>query len=264
VGIQLNPATLGRDGLRNDHTRTEASDTDSLPPPTTCHPPLGSQVAPPFTSQKPVRCRDFLNVGDHDDFLDELAGFLDDDDRDEPPVPTWRATIRRGTLMLTNWEPFLIGPGPFASQFSGRERVGITIADLTLHGQEGEEVSVRYWATGTGREQADEALVNWAADVGHKRVWLPDRLVEIEPDPDRIETETVHCPTCRARWSDSTPEFWLTVRRGGAFPKWCPICGCELPQWSVGAKPVTPAEPRDVDAWNPAAARRDRSTHKGV
>jgi len=197
-------------------------------------------------------------MGDHDDdFLDELAGFLDDDGGDGPPAPTWRVTIRRGRLMLTGWAPFLIGSGPYASLFGGRERAGVAIADLTLHGKEGEEVSVRYWATGGGREQADEALVDWARDVGLKRVWLPDRLVEIEPDPERIETASVSCPTCRARWSDSTPEFWLTVRGAGVFPKWCPICGGELPQWTVTRTGVTPRASRDADTWNPPSGRRE-------
>lgn len=122
-------------------------------------------------------------MGDHDDdFLDELARYLEDDG-DEPPSPTWRATIRRGKLMLTDWAPFLVGPGPLGSLLQGRERAGITIADLTLHGGAADEVSVRYWVTGTGREEADQRLTDWAAAVGYKRIWLPDGLVGIEPDP---------------------------------------------------------------------------------
>ena len=76
---------------------------------------------------------------------------------------------------------------------------------------------------------------------GHRRLWLPDRLVEIERDPEAITHASVRCDVCHARWSDGTPEFWLGVREAKAFPKWCPVCGCELPQWVTRAMDGTRA-----------------------
>lgn len=200
--------------------------------------------------------RDLLRVEDPDDLfedddlnelLDELTGIS------QPPDPNWRATIRRGRLMLTDWAPFLIAQGPPGALLAGRERAGVTIADLTLHGEANDELSVRYWATGTGREAADELLADWATTLGYRRLWLPDQLLELEPDPERFETAVTSCSTCRSRWSDSTPEFWLGVRRAGQFPKWCPMCGCEMPQWSIHP-PDEPA-PRQTRRANFRSAR---------
>jgi hypothetical protein len=169
---------------------------------------------------------------DHDDLnetLDEGLG----DDGDGRPAPTWRATIRGRRLMLTNWAPWLVHGGPQTKLLTEREQAGFTIADLTVHGQDDDEVSVRFYAVGTEVERAEELLIEWATRVGYRRLWLPDRLVAIEPQPDKLGTASVRCPTCRAVWQDSSPEFWLTVKRGSVFPKWCPVCGCELPQWDV-------------------------------
>jgi len=173
-------------------------------------------------------------VGDLEDFIDELA----DLDGEGLPAPTWRATIRRGQLTMTGWAPFLITSGPLGNLFGDRERAGVAIADLTILGDDADEISVRYWSPGRHREEADEVLATWAEDVGYTRLWLPDRvIVELERRPERLEGATVICPTCRARWSDATPEFWLTVRQAKAFPRWCPMCGCELPQWQVETPP---------------------------
>lgn len=168
-------------------------------------------------------------MGDFDEFIDDLVAGEDDG----LPAPTWRATIRRGQLTLTNWAPFLATNGPLGSVFPGRQRAGVAIADLTIHGDDADEVSVRYWAEGTDRAVADALLTTWAEDVGYRRLWLPDFVVELEPHPERLERAAVRCPTCRAHWSDGTPEFWLLVRGAKVFPKWCPLCGCELPQWQV-------------------------------
>jgi hypothetical protein len=168
---------------------------------------------------------------DHDDLNDLIDEWLDDGD--EPAAPTWRATIRGKRLMLTHWAPWLVRGGPQTQLLTEREQAGFTIADLTVHGEDADEVSVRFYALGTEAERAEEVLIDWATRVGYRRIWLSDRLVTIEPDPERLGAASVRCPTCRATWRDSSPEFWLTVKRGGVFPKWCPVCGCELPQWEV-------------------------------
>lgn len=180
---------------------------------------------------------------DFTESFDELAG----EDGEPELTPTWRATIRRGRLMLTAWAPWLITGGPVAALLPARARAGITIADLTVHGEDNDELSVRYLARAKPAEHAQEILLEWAELVGHKRVWLPDCImVELEPDPKRLSRATVRCEVCGSRWSDGTPEFWLGVREAKAFPKWCPVCGCEIAQWTTAPdhsrKPTKPAK----------------------
>ena len=121
---------------------------------------------------------------DHDnlnDMIDEWLG-----DGDGPPPPTWRATIRGRRLMLTHWAPWLAQGGPQAKLLTEREEAGFTIADLTVHGEDDDEVSVRFYAVGAELERAEQVLVRWAEAVGYRRIWLSDRLVTIEPDPERL------------------------------------------------------------------------------
>ncbi len=182
-------------------------------------------------------------MGDFEEFIEEFMGEADDG----VPVPSWRATIRRGRLMLTSWAPFLITGGPLGTLFPARRRAGVAIADLTNVGEG--ELAVRYWSPGPDRAEADGVLIGWARDVGYRRLWMDDRVIELEPDPERLQEASVSCPTCRAGWSDATPEFWLTVRNAKTFPKWCPLCGCELPSWTVKAaagerkSPASESEP---------------------
>ena len=195
-----------------------------------------------------------------DDF-EEFLNNLTDEDGNGISVPTWRATITRSRLTLTNWAPFLITNGPLGNLFDGRRRAGVTIADLTVLDED--EISVRYWSEGGDREEANEVLLTWAEDVGYKRCWLPDRIIaELRHVPERFSRATVRCPTCRARWSDGTPEFWATVRKSRVFPKWCPMCGCEMPQWTV-AEPDPATESEQTGAWpasdSSSAERQERT-----
>ena len=94
---------------------------------------------------------------DHDnlnDMIDEWLG-----DGDGPPPPTWRATIRGRRLMLTHWAPWLAQGGPQTKLLTEREEAGFTIADLTVHGEDDDEVSVRFYAVGAELERAEQVLV---------------------------------------------------------------------------------------------------------
>lgn len=194
-------------------------------------------------------------MSDHDhidDLIDEWLG----DDGDEPAAPTWRATIRGRRLTLTEWAPWLARGGPQTKLLSEREQAGYTIADLTIHGAADDEISVRFYAV-DDLERAEELLTAWATRVGYRRLWLPDRLVSLEPQPEALGTASVRCPTCRATWSDSSPEFWLMVKRSSLFPKWCPICGCQLPQWDVDGRPRRRRARRRAggEGWSPSETR---------
>ena len=87
---------------------------------------------------------------------------------------------------------------------------------------------------------AVRVLLSWAESVGYERVWLPDRLVALDPGALGLPAANITCPTCHATWTDNSPEFWTEVHRQGRFPTACPICAGDLPQWSIdGRRPST-------------------------
>lgn len=172
--------------------------------------------------------------------------------------PTWRATIRAGKLMLTAWTPWLFTSGPVASLLPSDARTPVTIADLTIHGRDNDEISARFCLRREPYEKAEDILVEWARQVGYKRFWLPDRLLELERDPEALTRASVRCDICRAKWSDATPEFWLIVRASKAFPRWCPACGCELPQWTTEPTDNPKLHPiAKGERWTASDSRRD-------
>ncbi len=80
---------------------------------------------------------------------------------------------------------------------------------------------------------ARHALGGWAREVGYRRVWLPDDVVEL-PGPAPVEeVADVRCTGCRGVLCDTGEHFWEHVRASGRFPTACPLCGCDLPQWRV-------------------------------
>lgn len=150
------------------------------------------------------------------------------------PDPTYRATVRKGRVMLTNWANWLASGGMWNGMLDARSRAGVTIADITIVGEDDSDVLVRFLSDGRSREDATAALCDWAERVGYRRIWFDDRLeVILDDEPAVIGKAKVRCQTCGSRWQDSTPEFWAMVREMGTFPRWCMLCGCELPQWDV-------------------------------
>jgi hypothetical protein len=148
--------------------------------------------------------------------------------------PDFRATITHNRLSLVGWHDQLFRPSaPAAHHF--RPRAGVVIADLTvIRDDDGnpEELIVAVHS-GTLRGAPRRRLLDWAAALGYRRVWLPDEIVELEPDEGMGELAETRCPNCRARWADREFEFWSMVRRSGFFPLVCPVCGGDLPQWAV-------------------------------
>ncbi len=167
-----------------------------------------------------------------DDFNPELDS--DFDAETGVPDPTFRATIRKGRVMLTAWANWLAAGGMWNGMLDARSRAAVAIADITVVGEDDSEVMVRFLNDGRAHDEAVAALCDWAQCVGYRRIWIDDRVeVILDDEPAIIAKAEVRCPTCGSRWRDSTPEFWALVRKMGAFPKWCVICGWELPQWDV-------------------------------
>lgn len=198
-------------------------------------------------------------MDDIDEIIEELEG--DGEPQDDP---TYRATIipRTGRVSVTGWAAWLARAGALGKLLEDRRRAGVAIVDLTVTGEGRDEVIARFYSDGGDLDRVEEALVEWAAHVGYRRLWLSDRMVALDPAPEQIGRATVRCPTCRAGWADSNPEFWLMVRKQGEFPRWCPVCGFELPQWRVSdpgreTRKRRPATDRRRDAeWRSAAGGR--------
>ena len=191
--------------------------------------------------------------------MDDFDEILEDLDGGGEPDPTYRATIivRTGRVSVTGWAGWLACGGAFGKLLRERERAGVAIADLTTTGADDDELIARFYADGGDLEAAEEALVEWASHVGYRRIWLSNRVAELEPSGEQIGPAHVRCPTCRAGWADATPEFWLMVRKQGEFPRWCPVCGFELPQWSVRDEARSQPRARAHRRASEAGRRRD-------
>jgi hypothetical protein len=174
---------------------------------------------------------------DFDDFLEwleeNMPELVEEVEEDQRQQPRFRAVIVRGRLLVRGWADWMARGGALGNMFRGLERRGVVVADLILLGDQEEEIVVRFLAAGPKQAEAEEILIKWAGHLGYRRLWLPDRVVDIRDGAIVPGTASVRCPTCRSDWSDSNPEFWIEVRDGGTFPTSCPLCGGELPQWAV-------------------------------
>jgi hypothetical protein len=162
-----------------------------------------------------------------------------------------------GRLTLNDWWPGLVGGGPWRQQFRERRDAGVAIADLRRErDSRGEgELAVEF-LSGGDRDGAEAVLEEWARWTGYRRIWFEDRMVDLGEQAPAPQTASAICPTCGASWDDSIPEFWASVRDNGCFPRTCPLCGGELPQWEVVARdecfldPGEPArEPGELIEW---------------
>ena len=157
-------------------------------------------------------------------------------DPDEPPGhPTYRATIVGERITVIHWVPFLASGPLHRPILREREQAGVTIADLTVLGEGTDrELVVKFLARGGG-DPVRRKLSRWAAETGHRRIWFPDRVVELKP-PSRFGTAATTCSNCGLTYREDEPEFWAMVRENGTFPTYCLVCGGDLPQWTARSK----------------------------
>jgi hypothetical protein len=173
-----------------------------------------------------------------DDFdNDGLLEAPSDDDE-----PSFRATIVGNRLRLVCWTGYLAHGGPLGGIARSRGEDAVTIADLTvvLGSDSQRELIVEPIAEGPDPELAEEVLIEWARTVGYARIWLAGRVVDLEPPAQPLGQASIDCPTCHVHWSDGTPAFWAEVFRCGSFPRWCMVCGGDLPQWRVRSRRQRP------------------------
>jgi hypothetical protein len=152
-------------------------------------------------------------------------------------APTCRATIRDGRVTLNRWRPGLAGAGP---EPAALRTVTAALADLRMSPDR--ELIVTPVARAPWTEAAEDAILRWAPTAGHRRVWLPNRVVDLDEALAAIGTAAVDCPTCSAHWEDGAVAFWGRVREDGWFPGTCLACGGSLPEWAV--VPDDPAQGR--------------------
>jgi hypothetical protein len=157
-----------------------------------------------------------------------------------------RATIAGGEITLNPPLTGMIRGGPASMTFARLE--GVAIVDLRDAGEDDSELVATVPPNAPPLGAAGRrVLADWAALVGYRRLWLPDRVVELDPPPP-VGTMSVRCPTCASVWADSSEAFWTMVRTNGHFPGYCPACGGSLPEW----RPVR------------AAAGRPRRSRRGT
>jgi hypothetical protein len=152
-----------------------------------------------------------------------------------PDAPWARAVIRNGTITLNPWSPELMSGGPQRTVLAPLARRGVALADLSSDVREDgtEELRVAWVPAGASGGAAADVLIAWAEQVGYRRVWLPDRVVDLTGRLSTGGRAAVTCPTCRLSWEDESPEFWTFVRCSGHFPATCPVCNGSLPEWRV-------------------------------
>jgi hypothetical protein len=131
----------------------------------------------------------------------------------------------------------MISSGPAAMQL-GRVRASL----LDFYITESDELIVEAVSGSSLRDEHVEILIGWARTVGYERIWLPDRVVDIEAEPAIVGVAKVNCRTCGALWQDSSTDFWLKVRDNGFFPASCPACGDSLPEMTVEAERTDEAD----------------------
>jgi hypothetical protein len=161
--------------------------------------------------------------------------------------PDFRAMVRRdGTIRLANWGPWLAAGGPLHTLLDARGRAGVAIADITVVRDE-DLVAVEAivaFRCGGGDPAQRQALRDWAARVDYRRMWFDGEIADLDPSPGGAAQ--TRCTGCRQRLIDADASFWDFVRRRGAFPTTCMLCGSDLPQWTPAPQTGRPASDPDA------------------
>ena len=163
--------------------------------------------------------------------------------------PDFRATVRRdGSVRLVDWGPWLVTGGPLYTLLDARARAGVAIADLTIVRDDAGvavELVVGFRCGDSPAHRA--ALCAWAARVGYRRVWFDGHVEDLDPAPGGAAQ--TRCTGCGTRLVDADASFWDFVRRHGAFPTACMLCGSDLPQWTPARQAGAAAcDPDDAQA----------------
>jgi hypothetical protein len=174
----------------------------------------------------------------------------------------FRATHRNGRLIVLPHHGGLATHDSVLSMLGDPADDGLMIANLgesEISGEPGAwELTVTLVTLSEPPEEAEEALVEWATNVGYRRVWLPGRVVNCEPASSFLNRATCECGTCGKTWHQSGRAFWENVLELRSLPSYCLICGGDLQGWRVGR--VTSVRPGEAhDEPDPDRSRMERS-----
>lgn len=192
--------------------------------------------------------------------LDDFGDGIETSDQEGPP--DFRASVRDGRVTLLPWFNQVFLGGPTRQLGVALDAAGVSLVDLRMTGDGPErEVTVAFQADGD-RRRADRAIARWARAVGYRRIWFPDRVEELEGLPALRPARTT-CNACGANWGEDSPDFWQIVTTAGFFPTICPLCGGDLPQWTVDfrhrARRPRRTPGRATRSVSPAVDTRERS-----
>lgn len=188
--------------------------------------------APTFSGKEAAIDDDFdIEWEDEDDLIDE-----EEPDGDPSAEPTFRATIAGTRMTLLHWMNQMWVMGPNRALVERRGEDGVSVVDLYVAGERPDrELIVKFHAVGD-RRTAERVLSRWARTTGYRRIWFPDRVEHLGSDLPTLGRARTACNACAAPWSDEGPDFWRMVHGCGHFPMMCPLCGGDLPQWTVIAR----------------------------
>jgi hypothetical protein len=151
-------------------------------------------------------------------------------EQSELSTPDFRVALMGREVSLVEWDPRLNTTSILARQGQG----GTRYADLWFVGRHGDhDVLVTHDHPDGIDEQMREVLCEWATVVGHRRIWFPKDVVELDgPLPECRRASTI-CRSCDRAISAEGLDFWSKVRACGTFPNRCSACGGILPQWLI-------------------------------
>ena len=145
----------------------------------------------------------------------------------------FRATITGQTLVLTELRPQMIAPTALREVIKRSLPAGVALADIEIDTRDGSdqtEPTIQFIAGDS--PEARERLTQWAAHVGHKRLWFEDQVVDVERLDNVLGEFETTCLGCGWYRKNSGYSFMWHAQDEGVFPINCNVCGAALPQWT--------------------------------
>ena len=145
----------------------------------------------------------------------------------------FRATITGQTLVLTELRPQMIAPTALREVIKRSLPAGVALADIEIDTRDGSdqtEPTIQFIAGDS--PEARDRLTQWAAHVGHKRLWFEDQVVDVERLDNVLGEFETTCLGCGWYRKNSGYSFMWHAQDEGVFPINCNVCGAALPQWT--------------------------------